>query len=785
MNLLNHIISIQKIPTVFIKYFILLSLFSINPINIIFNSRNKNSIGIPIAKAIYINSYFDFNNKDRILSISDFGFEKGGEVFVKLDQVVLQYRDRRYLTYTNWTYFSDLYIGVCETQIWFNFIKQNDNYKNNPYSFNKTLSDDEYNESSNTTKSNVTKRSIEEIIIEEIKESNFISNNNIVTIKSIANFTKSINNLNITNIQNKTINYKSDIFYPMFSNEPKNSREEEVINEIPRLYNDTEEENGNFYNNVYDDGIDKNSTVIVIDPFFELLTKANICVNLTSLYDIASDSETFKIKIGIPKDGHYSIFMLKTRNLISMGFDGEITVTMKNPSKYPHFSTTQYNLIKEHIIILCIWMILLLLWICTWINKIKLEIPLAKLMSLFPLINILTLGLETYKFHYLGKNGEHSIPVVLGLAILLLLRTTVLYIGMLYMSKGMYIIRKMLIPDETRSILAITLFTALTDAVFVGLGEGSAIAMAVYKILLYLFLFKNFAHHVYILRKYINQIKNDYKKDLNRTYGKQDDQITRMTYEEIYKLMQPDSCQRTNITSINSSIRYSPNQFPNDSPPPVPERSVSLNKQHNNKNIPNIQIPNKSLNNPAITENKKMVSPNSFQHTQILQNNNQWNPSSNTPSSSIPQKSSYISPTQPKESCDKKNEKKSKKNEIDDDKIDLKRKIISIEENSFLYSKILIESNKNKLFLLIVVFCTTILVFLYDIIFRMIYLPYYYDDDFKFYLIYEGFFIIAFVCYGIILYPRTPKNYIWIPMWVIENTTQPISDNENEIEYMD
>jgi len=97
MNLLNHIISIQKIPTVFIKYFILLSLFSINPINIIFNSRNKNSIGIPIAKAIYINSYFDFNNKDRILSISDFGFEKGGEVFVKLDQVVLQYRDRRYL----------------------------------------------------------------------------------------------------------------------------------------------------------------------------------------------------------------------------------------------------------------------------------------------------------------------------------------------------------------------------------------------------------------------------------------------------------------------------------------------------------------------------------------------------------------------------------------------------------------------------------------------------------------------------------------------------------------
>jgi len=55
---------------------------------------------------------------------------------------------------------------------------------------------------------------------------------------------------------------------------------------------------------------------------------------------------------------------------------------MKNPSKYPHFSTTQYNLIKEHIIILCIWMILLLLWICTWINKIKVYINLTIIYNL-------------------------------------------------------------------------------------------------------------------------------------------------------------------------------------------------------------------------------------------------------------------------------------------------------------------------------------------------------------------------------------------------------------------
>lgn len=50
---------------------------------------------------------------------------------------------------------------------------------------------------------------------------------------------------------------------------------------------------------------------------------------------------------------------------------------------------------------------------------------------------------------------------------------------MLYFSKGIYVIRIMMIPDETRSILAVTLFTALTDAVFVGLGEGSAVIIII------------------------------------------------------------------------------------------------------------------------------------------------------------------------------------------------------------------------------------------------------------------------------------------------------------------
>jgi len=46
-------------------------------------------------------------------------------------------------------------------------------------------------------------------------------------------------------------------------------------------------------------------------------------------------------------------------------------ITFKNPYKYPHFSTDQYNIIKIHSLLFGIWIVLFLLWICEWINKLK------------------------------------------------------------------------------------------------------------------------------------------------------------------------------------------------------------------------------------------------------------------------------------------------------------------------------------------------------------------------------------------------------------------------------
>jgi len=157
--------------------------------------------------------------------------------------------------------------------------------------------------------------------------------------------------------------------------------------------------------------------------------------------------------------------------------------------------------------------------------------------------------------------------------------------------------------------------------------------MVVYRILLYSYMFKNYLHHLYVLWKYLRQIKKDYSKETTKTY-KPDDPITKTTYEEIYKLMQPNVCKTPDGISVCNNIRMSSNQ------PPVPVRSTSLDTSHNynnNGDISNIQIPNKTFNNPLSTENQKVLSPNTPVNPNL--NKNQWrssNVSSTQPSPKSP-----------------------------------------------------------------------------------------------------------------------------------------------------
>ncbi|ORY78796.1 hypothetical protein LY90DRAFT_664957 [Neocallimastix californiae] len=744
--------------------------------------------GITFASAYYTNSYFDFNIYDRILNIGNFNFEKGGEITVKLGQIILQYNERRFLTFSNYTFFNDLYIGVCETQQWLDFMRENDNNNNNPYYKNITSSDNYKNNTSinESDDNNLKRRMIEEIIIENIKDSEYITNDPIINYKAIKNITSSFKLFNKNNTFENTKMKVSELLTGIYFLPENQYDMEENYNIIyeDNIVNDEQRINDEIYNYDNDSNTSNNSTdykdndnYIIVDRFYELLMEANICSNITTLYDLATDLENYRFHTVVPNDNQYSVFMLKTRSLILMGFDGEIELIFKNPYKYPHLSTDQYSIVKYHLLLLGIWSILFLLWICIWINKLKIKLPLVKLIVGFTFMNVIILGLETYKYHFYGKNGEYSIPIIIFLALLLMLRTTYICIGMLYFSKGIYIIRKMMIPDETRSILAIAILTALTDAVFVGLGEGSAIAMSVYKILLYSYLYKNYIHHIYVLWKYINKIKKDYNKENSKINGKQNDRLTKMTYEELHKLMQPDFCQPNNCGSINNPIRFSPNQpilKPNNTTnnnankgiqPPTPARSSSLNKSSNN-----CQIPQTSNNNVYHNSNEN----ENYKISASISNlsDKQWNNSN----ISVP-----LSPSKLESSKIHKNEEKKLKNtnkEINKNR----KKIISIEDNSLLYYKLLLDSYHNKLTLLILLLVVTILITLVDIICRVVYLPYYYDNNLIFYLIYESFFIISFICYSVILYPRSPKKYIWIPKWVIENTTQSISDNE--IEYM-
>jgi len=99
--------TLNKIFKYIIRTYLIISLITVSPINdnldykknynILINFINNKKHGITFASAYYTNSYFDFNIYDRILNIGNFNFEKGGEITVKLGQIILQYNERRFL----------------------------------------------------------------------------------------------------------------------------------------------------------------------------------------------------------------------------------------------------------------------------------------------------------------------------------------------------------------------------------------------------------------------------------------------------------------------------------------------------------------------------------------------------------------------------------------------------------------------------------------------------------------------------------------------------------------
>lgn len=186
------------------------------------------------------------------------------------------------------------------------------------------MSDDD--QSSNSNKNNnktYKKRTIEEMIIDNIKEIENINYDDITEIKPISNFTNSFNPLNSNeNIVKTKI---QDFLIPLFSNEPYDDlntlnfdEEDDLIENDSRSLNETESKNDD------DNSSDINYNYIIVDRFLDLLQESNICANLTDLYSLASDLESYIFRMEIPKDGQYTMFMLKTKGLISMGFDGEV-----------------------------------------------------------------------------------------------------------------------------------------------------------------------------------------------------------------------------------------------------------------------------------------------------------------------------------------------------------------------------------------------------------------------------------------------------------------------------
>jgi len=212
-------------------------------------------------------------------------------------------------------------------------MKENDNSSNNPYYKNITsINDNKNNTSSTKNENNLKRRMIEDIIIEDIKDSEIYEYGPIVTYRTIKNNTGSLkffyqnDTLEITKMKIDELltgiyflpenNYKTDDDIISDSN---------IVNTITHRNDDETNDdikNDNNNNSTNNSG----DNYIIVDKFYELLIKANICSNLTSFNNLATDSENYRFHTEIPKEGKYSVFMLKTRSLILMGFDGEVLI---------------------------------------------------------------------------------------------------------------------------------------------------------------------------------------------------------------------------------------------------------------------------------------------------------------------------------------------------------------------------------------------------------------------------------------------------------------------------
>ncbi|OUM68858.1 hypothetical protein PIROE2DRAFT_3389 [Piromyces sp. E2] len=285
MDILQFFKPIHKLPIYLVKTFVLISLLSYNSLdnnNILNNSiikYNSNKFGIKLAGAYYANTYFDYNPNDRILNVAEFGFEKSGTVYIKLDDVVLQYQRLRFR------------------------MKENDKDNNNPYYKNITDND---NSNYNNNKKNE-KRTIEEIIYENIIETKSINYNDLISIKSFSNYTKSFNSLNDTGSVIKT--KIEEYFIPVFPNESHNDfkslnfgKDDNLIEDIPRSLARTENEStdGSSSEN-------NNKNYTIEDRFLDLLQESKIHVNLTDFYSLAVDLESYVFRMEIPKEDNYII----------------------------------------------------------------------------------------------------------------------------------------------------------------------------------------------------------------------------------------------------------------------------------------------------------------------------------------------------------------------------------------------------------------------------------------------------------------------------------------------
>ncbi|KAJ3078675.1 hypothetical protein HK102_004322 [Quaeritorhiza haematococci] len=203
-----------------------------------------------------------------------------------------------------------------------------------------------------------------------------------------------------------------------------------------------------------------------------------------------------------------------------LGLYGAVEASLTNPGPFfiQHLSAGEIPLFFVYLVSSVLWFLFLLAWLAHWFivyyqagpassSSIP-KIPFHRLLVLYPTSQLLYTLYAAGFYGYYGSTGSTTVVVDVFLYIMQGLAVVVLYTCLMLMTKGWCVIRTRLSPLEIRSILSSAIFLAISDVFYVVVGKGAVIALVIFTVTTYLYMFWSMRIHLDTLTAYVMVLKS-------------------------------------------------------------------------------------------------------------------------------------------------------------------------------------------------------------------------------------------------------------------------------------